>query len=483
MKRVTRAAAAVFLVAISFPSAGVANDRELVAVYGREFPTARSAGQAALGGVAGPETVQRQYNTARDLTEKLRRSLPVSRGCSALYDALALFARGNVAQAEGYDRQDDAIAAQGRALAQKALARLEAARLKCKPSPVVGQAPPILLEPEPGQVFFGRVVARVPPGARVAELIVDGREVQSRPVKVGVVAFDARSSVGRHDVEVRFTGRRLIRAKAAGVWLLPANAMRHVTGRQDAAVSARLRRATTRFGSYAAVYYRNFASGRTGSSNADVRFPAASTVKLGVLVAGLNRLGASFTYDLRQMARWSSNVAANRLLLALGAGSYERGAEHVETTLRRLGARSSTYPGPYRAGTAFTLLQGGPPSVSERVTTAADLARILSILHAAAGSDPEALRASGLTSDTARLALGYLLNSQASGDNLGLLRPEVPGSVPIARKEGWLNDARHSAAILFKPTGAELLVILTYREGITLQQARGLSQSILRALR
>ena len=151
-------------------------------------------------------------------------------------------------------------------------------------------------------------------------------------------------------------------------------------------------------------------------------------------------------------------------------------------TLRRLGARSSTYPGPYRAGTSIGATGGNPPLVSERVTTAGDLGRILATVHAAAGSEAAALTASGLTRKSARLALGYLLNSLPSGDNLGMLRPEVPASVPMARKEGWLTDARHAAAILFKPTGAQVLVILTYREGITLTQARGLARSVLRSI-
>jgi hypothetical protein len=120
--------------------------------------------------------------------------------------------------------------------------------------------------------------------------------------------------------------------------------------------------------------------------------------------------------------------------------------------------------------------------VSERVTTAADLGRILVTLHRAAGSEPAALRASGLTTRAARLALGYLLNSQASGENLGLLRPEIPISIPIARKEGWLNDARHTAAIIFRPTGAEVLVLLTYRPGITLPAGRKLAAAVLHAL-
>lgn len=483
MNRAIRAAAAAVVAVIALPSVAIAGDRELIRAYGWEFPAARSAGQAALGGVAGAETAQRQYDTARDLADALRRSLPISRGCADLYEALELFARGNIVQAEGYDRQDSGIAAQGRNQARAALSRLDAARSACRPASASATSPATLIEPQPGQVFFGRVIARVPVGARFAQLIVNGRLTDSRSVVTGNdVVFDVDASNGRHDIEVRFTGARSSVARAPGVWLLSASAMRGVPARRNGALSSRLRRATESFGPYAAVYYRDLAAGRSASTGAELRFPAASTVKLGVLVAGLARLGPSFTYDLQQMARWSSNVAANRLVAALGGGSYEQGARRVEATLRRLGARSSTYPGPYRAGTATALTSDGPPAVSARLTTAADLGRILSTLHGAAGADPVALDASGLTPGEARLALGYLLSSQASGDNLGLLRPEIPSVVPIARKEGWLDDARHTAAIVFRPTGAEVLVILTYRSGVTLQQARSLSRSVLRAL-
>src|SRR5581483_5685541 len=89
----------------------------------------------------------------------------------------------------------------------------------------------------------------------------------------------------------------------------------------------------------------------------DARFPAASLVKLALLVAGLGRLGphpeqASGFYDLQQLTGWSSNLAANRLLRTL-AGSEQAGTQLAQNTLDRLGASSSTYTGDYRVGTAL----------------------------------------------------------------------------------------------------------------------------------
>ncbi len=204
---------------------------------------------------------------------------------------------------------------------------------------------------------------------------------------------------------------------------------------------------------------QDLATGAVAGVNAGAPFPAASTVKLGLLAGALARLGARpertpEAYDLRAMTTFSSNLATNRLLGRLG------GAATAADGLRRLGAGASTFPGGYLVG--FEL---GPPPTSGRVTTAQDLGRMLFSLHAAAVGTPGAQRDTGLTVHQARLALGWLLASEQRGDNASLLAGGVAAGTPIAQKNGWLDDARHAAGIVYAPEGPRIAVLLTYDAG------------------
>ena len=230
-------------------------------------------------------------------------------------------------------------------------------------------------------------------------------------------------------------------------------------------------------------------SGRLGGWNEDARFPAASLVKLGVLVAALDRFGPTpersrVAYDLAAMTGWSSNLGANRLLELLGNGDLDRGRRIVEARLRQMGAKRSTYPGDYRVGTAVgfrTAAPHEPPLVSQRTTTARDMTRVLSVIHGAAMGDRSARRASGLSSHEAKVALSYLLSSEPRGDNLGLFRPWLRKETPAAQKQGWISDARHSAAIVYGDNGPVVVVVLTYRDGLSLLRARDLGRRVLEA--
>ena len=145
---------------------------------------------------------------------------------------------------------------------------------------------------------------------------------------------------------------------------------------RDAALERRLLTAVRRFDGTAAVWIHDLRSGRTAGVNEELRFPAASTVKLAVLAAALATHArperSPLAYDAVQIGAWSSNLAANRIVARLGLGAVASG-------LRRLGMTSSTYPGLYRAGTAAF-----PPGPHTRVTTMRDLGRALFRLHAAA---------------------------------------------------------------------------------------------------
>src|SRR5918994_310511 len=100
---------------------------------------------------------------------------------------------------------------------------------------------------------------------------------------------------GRYDLRLRFRdGSRVLRRDASrAVWLLPGTARKARRERsRDARLSAELGRLGRAFPGYAGFWVHELATGRTAGWNADASFPAGSTVKLGVLVAALDRFGA-----------------------------------------------------------------------------------------------------------------------------------------------------------------------------------------------
>jgi hypothetical protein len=179
-----------------------------------------------------------------------------------------------------------------------------------------------------------------------------------------------------------------------------------------------------------------------------------------------NAPGSPLWYDLRQLTGWSSNLAANRLTGKLG------GEAVVAASLRRLGARSSTYPGPYRAGTAAAADAPRPPAHGHsRVTTAHDLGRMLYALQAAAAGNRSVARRTGLSRTEAGRGIALLVHSTRGG----LLEPFF--SAPVAHKEGWISDLRASAAIVYGRT-PRIVVVLAYRPGITEAEARALGRRL-----
>lgn len=344
------------------------------------------------------------------------------------------------------------------------------------------------LTPRSWEAFFGAVTARAPAGATRADLFVGDRLVVSGPLARGLARFRLRVRPGRYDVRVRFLrgGRPLGRDEARAVWLLPGSARTaHRERGRNAPLAARLGRLGRAFPGYAGVWLHELATGRTAGWNSDASFPAASTVKLGVLVAALARFGprpelSSAWRDIRDLAVWSSNLASNRLLVRLG-GSEAGGTRIVQETLRRLGATSSTFTGNYQLVTAVAADAPRPlPLLTYRRTTAHDLGRILFELHAAALGNRLSLRRAGLTRHEARVALGLLLSSDPRGDNRGLLRHALGDEVPMAQKHGWTTSLRHTAAVLYAPRGPVIVVILTYRPGIVPSDSLALGDQVAR---
>jgi hypothetical protein len=49
----------------------------------------------------------------------------------------------------------------------------------------------------------------------------------------------------------------------------------------------------------------------------------------------------------------------------------------------------------------------------------------------------------------------------------------------MAQKHGWTTSVRHTAAIVYGPRGPTILVVLTYRPGLALADARDLARRVV----
>jgi Beta-lactamase enzyme family len=345
--------------------------------------------------------------------------------------------------------------------------------------------------PRPAEVSFGQIRAVVPPGATNAALYAGDRLVATKTVSGARVAFRLNASPGPHDLRVRFEreGSLLRRDESRDVWLLRPRAQiaRRERGR-DPGLAASFAAIGARFPGYAAVWAHDLTTGRTAGWNSDASFPAASTVKLGVLVAALRRYGprperSSAWPLIRDLAVWSSNDASNRLLVLLG-GSEAGGSRLAEQAMHRMGAMSSTFTGNYRLGTfrGTWPLGDAPrplPFLTFRRTTAHDLGRMLHELHAATLGNGLALRRTGLSVHEARVGLGLLLSSSSTGQNLGLFRPSLGDRFPLAQKQGWTTKIRHTAAITYGPAGPRIVIVLTYAPNLDPAAAAALGRNVV----
>ena len=336
-----------------------------------------------------------------------------------------------------------------------------------------------LAAPQADEAFFGRVTAEAPPGATQAELYVGNRRVAWKPVRSRRVVFHVPAGPGRYDLRVRFErdGSLVRRDEARRVWLLPASAARATRPRgRDAGLARTLERLGRSYDGYSAFWVHDLRTGRVAGWNEDASFPAASMVKLAILIAALDRFGpwperSEAWPDIRDLATWSSNIAANRLLERIG------GVPVAERVLRRIGALSSTVFGPYRLGTA---VDHPLPILTYRRTTARDLGRVLLELHAAAAGKRLALRRTGLSVHEARVGLALLLSSSRAGDNAGILRP----TGPAAQKHGWTTKVRHTAAVVYGESGPRIVVLLTFRpDEVRPADSVALGARLMRAVR
>jgi hypothetical protein len=340
---------------------------------------------------------------------------------------------------------------------------------------LLGPAPPALIAPAPRQTSFGLVEGRVNAGTVRIAVFVDGTETANRSTPEG--RFRLRVALPARDVSLKVVAYgpagRSAATTVSPVFGLPRAALPTATrGRLDRVLQGRLRTRSDAFPGITAFYVQNLRTGAGAARNARARFPAASTVKLGIAIEvmrtlpGLPAKGTEVDQLLRSMLQVSSNRAANQLLVWLG-GSTGAGAARVNATLRQAGITDTELYGGYVVGTALAAGTPIPLGVVEspsfgigKYTTAWDMARMFKYLHlATAGRGPLVGRLQGFTAADARRLLYFLVHSQDHGKLDRFVRG--PG-VAVPHKAGWILTARHDTGLVYSKDGVFVAAVMTW---------------------
>jgi hypothetical protein len=311
-------------------------------------------------------------------------------------------------------------------------------------------------EPLPFEVWDGRLAGRA---ARPFHVHAGGRRYVVSPGLSGRFAVRV-PHVAAGDSVVTLAGRR------TPVYGLPPGSLRPlVPPRNDARLDRALRSLAGRVTADVGVYVHR-ADGEAASWNAGAEFEGASTLKLPIMVAALERIGGepratAYWTPFTAITRSSSNDAADEALELLG-GSEVGGSARMVAAMRRLGLRHTYLYGGYLTDPGAG---GGPPPQrteespppSFKYTTAADMAHLAGWLaDAAAGSGR--LTRHGLSRHEARELLYLMLHAA----DPGLVSPGTPGRA-VAHKIGWLETSRDDVAVVFTRHGP--VVVTVYAQG------------------
>jgi beta-lactamase class A len=351
--------------------------------------------------------------------------------------------------------------------------------------------PLIVTTPLPYEASPGLVRGTAPAGTHHVTLYAHGKEVARTWLHEGqrrfAIAARGLPSGDQTIAVAAYTrkGTRLGQVRVSNVYGLPAASftLRPVTTTdgyvQRVLSTLRLPGATT------GVWVADLRTGRGASWNAGARLPAASTLKLAVLMTLLSRESE----DPTRSSAWSteerlvldsSNRAANELLARIG-GSTVGGSAYVNRFVASLGATGTDMfggyllePGDRRAAPPPSPPTEQPSLPRGKVTTAHDLGVLLNaLLLAAAGRGPAIHQ--GISPHEARVALWLLLHARYPG----LVRPNTP--FPVAHKAGWLPKVQHDGTLVFRARGPLLLAIMTYSPGgVSYSASRAYAARVLR---
>jgi beta-lactamase class A len=232
-------------------------------------------------------------------------------------------------------------------------------------------------------------------------------------------------------------------------------------------LTSQLRQMAAHYHGRVAIDLQNLNNGQTWTYNANDLFPAASLIKVPIMIAVFerihesalsltetmtlrrhNRVGGSGALKWRpdgtrltisqlldHMIRESDNTAANMLIEAVG------GIPYIQSQLPKVGLVSTQI---HRQGMS---LRSGYVA-RENYTTAREMAMLLRRIYEGKMIDPA----------SSRLMLDYLLLKKPVASRLG---KGLPVGWEIAHKTGLERRACHDSAIILTPHGDFLLTVLT----------------------
>jgi len=340
----------------------------------------------------------------------------------------------------------------------------------------VGFPPPAIVQPAPYEVSYGLVTGKAPIGTQRILIRVGGRLLADR--RLHGRHFTVRVDLPLREEAVAVTavderGRRAT-ARVAHVLGLPGTASPKVrAGHVDPSLETQVRRLARGFGGTSAIYVADLTTGAGAAWNARAKLPAASTLKLGIAVAVLDRAGGvpspgSYVDSaLRRMLVVSDNEAANRLEIWL-AGSTSSGGRAVTRLMASIGLDDTEMWGGYErepAASGIPLAVDDQPywGIGKR-TSGRDLAGLLrAVWLASEGKGRLRARALGFTPDDARYLM-YLLAHVRDPGKLDRELGESP-AILLLHKAGWINAARHDNGLVFWRGGVFVVTVMTYRAG------------------
>jgi hypothetical protein len=345
---------------------------------------------------------------------------------------------------------------------------------------------PVIIEPAPREVSFGRIQGRIADGTTRVVVRVDG--VVQGDAAISGNRFRLSIDLPARDVTIRVTARdasgNSTSTAVTPVYGLPRAARpRPLVGSLDRALQSRLRELLNGYPGIASAFVQDLRTGKGAAWNARARFQAASTVKLGIAIEVLRVLrgkpvpGTRLARLLSRMIMYSDNAAANELEVWLG-GSTWAGSAKVTATFRALGLEDTYMNGGYIIGTAgttpipLTIVERPPYFSNGKYTTAWDLARIHKLMHRGAVGQGGLLALRGnFTAADARHLLWLLAHVRDTGK---LDRYVAGPNVSVLHKAGWISTARHDSGIVYWRGGAFVAVVMTYNGA-----GAGLSSDVL----
>jgi hypothetical protein len=224
--------------------------------------------------------------------------------------------------------------------------------------------------------------------------------------------------------------------------------------------------------SVASVYIMDLETGAEVNLISDVAVSAASTVKIGILTDYFRNLLFAPSDDeaflMAQSLLCSNNSSSNLIMQLIGNNDLFTGIADVTNTMQFVGAQNSFISAPlYLGGDQVLGSIPAPPTAPNasfntgpdpfNQTTTEDLGTMLGMIYDCA------MYGSGLMTafpdgEFTQLECRQMLNLMSANDLGRLLQGGIPEGVPIAHKNGWLEDVHGDAGIVFAPNGRNYII-------------------------